>query len=151
SRLVFLRQVVAGMAFEAVGIGVTRWADLVQNRHDIRGVRDQPAALHMSIRLADEPGLVVPRSATALAGDPLQMAGLADIVRAEGDDLAFRPHLDAIVVAAAGRAGLAAPPAFRLGAGMRRPRHRLPGRLGLADVAFSGSPLFARRHARLLV
>src|SRR5262249_50595172 len=52
---------------------------------------------------------------------------------------------------AAGRAGLAAPPAFRLGAGMRRPRHRLPGRLGLADVAFCGSPLFARRHGRLLV
>jgi hypothetical protein len=84
------------MALEAVGIGVMRGADLLQHGCDIRRIRDQPTAFYMGVRLADEPGLVVPRSAAALAGDALDMAGFADIVGAEGDELALRADFDAV-------------------------------------------------------
>src|SRR4029453_15667299 len=116
-----------------------------------RRVRHQPAIHHMRVRLADQPLLVVPRAAAALAGDALDMALRADIVGAEGDERALRAHLDMVVLSAAVRAGLAAAPTLGLRARTRGSGHRPPGRLRLPDVAFCSSPLFARCHGRLLI
>src|SRR5262249_44961492 len=150
-RLVLLRHVMTGLADEAIGVDVTCRSDLVQHRRDVRGVRDQAAVLHMGVGLAYQPLLIVPGAAAALTCDPLDMTFLADLVGAEGTNLALRPNLDVVVLAATGRARLAAASAFGLRARTRTPRQRPPGRLRFPGVASCGSRLFARRHDRLLI
>src|SRR5262249_36377759 len=113
-RLVLLRHVMTGLADEAIGVDVTCRSDLVQHPRDVRGVRDQAAVLHMGVGLAYQPLLIVPGAAAALTCDPLDMTFLADIVGAEGDKLALRPNFDVVVLAATGRARLAAASAFGL-------------------------------------
>src|SRR5205823_5145220 len=120
---------------EHVALDVPRLrAELGEQVPGVGRVRDQPPALDVGVLLADEPRLGVPTPALPLAGQPLDVARAADVLGAEGDELVLRPHLNAVALAPALRAGLLPPAALRLGPGVFGVRHPLPRGLGLLDV-----------------
>src|SRR5256885_2055995 len=67
------------------------------------------------VLLADEPSLGVPRSTLALAGQPLDVPRVADVLGAERHEL-LRPHDDEVELALARRPGLLPPAALGLAA-----------------------------------
>src|SRR5262249_60166957 len=102
----------------------------------VRCVGHEPSADAMGMLLADEPFLCVPGAARALARDALETALLADVLGAEGAELAPRPHFDVEEAAAAARAGLGAATTRRLPPRVRARGHAAPRRLRLTNVAF---------------
>jgi hypothetical protein len=60
----------------------------------VRGVRDELAALDVSVLLTDQPFLRVPGTAAALAGDPLDAAALSDVLGSKRLELGPRTNLD---------------------------------------------------------
>ena len=72
-------------------------------------VRNEFAVLDVRLAFADQPSLVIPRTAAAFARHPLNAALLAHVVRTECHELLLRPDLNVIVLALSGRAGFARP------------------------------------------
>jgi len=65
----------------------------------------------MGVGLLDQPLLRIPRAVCALSREPLDTAAPADVLKAEPDKLAGRPHRDMKVTA--GAAGARLGPALR--------------------------------------
>jgi hypothetical protein len=76
----------------------------------------------------------------------LETALLADVLGAEGAELAPRPYFDVEEAAAAARAGLGAATTRRLPPRVRARGHASPRRLRLTNVAFCRPSLRSRCH-----
>src|SRR5581483_7369018 len=120
--------------------------ELVDHLPRLGRVRDQLALRDVGVLLADQPGLGIPRPALALAGDPLHVPRLPDVLGPERLELVLRPHPDAVVIALAAGARLVALASLRLRPGVLLVRHGLPRGLRLAGVPPGRLTLLLRSH-----
>jgi hypothetical protein len=125
-------------------------AEFTQQALGVTAVGDKPFAFDVGVILADEPGLRTPGTATPLAAESLQMAGLADVVITECHKLLLGPYHYAEIFTSALRPWFSPTAAFGLSSGVLPRTHALPGGLGLLDIFSCGLALLGCCHISLL-